>query len=197
MNSNQPKGKPFKIKETTVREYTGGDVSDSNADSIIKAAYGAKLGNEPSISTKYAKPQGVPVPAHMQAGGRMQRLQDGGIAEGPSHEEGGIEVQQEDTGEPVAEIEGGERIFSVEDTDMIEQAAMAIIQSVQSGDEESAKDMAMRLGFSIVQMIAAQEQSQEKQEQEMGEEMQPEGREAEAAVAANEFAQEPDNMETI
>lgn len=197
MNSNQPKGKPFKIKETTTREYTGGDVTDSNADNIIRAAYGAKLGNEPGINASYAKSQSSPVPAHMQTGGRMQRLQDGGMAEGPSHEEGGIEVQQEDTGEPVAEIEGGERIFSVEDTEMIEQAAMAIIQSVQSGDEEQAKDMAMRLGFSIVQMIAAQEQSQEQQEQEMGEQMGPQGSEEDVAMAANQFAQEPDNMETM
>lgn len=188
----EPKKTPFKIKTTT--EYTGGDLSDMNADRIIKAAYGAKLGNEPSIDSKYAKPQGVPVPAHMESGGKM-RMQEGGLAEGPSHEEGGIEVQQQDSGEPVAEIEGGERIFSIEDTQMLEQAAVSIIQSMQSGDEEAAKDMAMRLGFAVVQMISAQEQNQEQQAEEMQES--PEDQDQEAAIAANEFAQEPDTMETI
>jgi len=172
---NKPK-KPFKIKETTVREYTGGEVSDMNADKIISAAYGAKM------------------PAYGM-GGQMQKLQDGGMAEGPLHSEGGIEVVEEDSQEPVAEIEGGERVFSREDTAMMEEAAMGIVEAMQSGDEKMAQEMAAQLGFAVVNMIAAQEQNQAAQEQEMMQQPSPD--EMAVAQAANQFAQSPDEMQTI
>lgn len=181
---NQAKKQPFKIKETTVREYTGGEVNDSNADQIIKMAYGGVMKN------KYSPAQATP---SMGYGGKTQQLQDGGMAVGPDHEDGGIEVQQEETGEPVAEIEGGERVFSQEDTAMMEEAAMSIVEAMNSGDEATAQDMAMRLGFAVVNMIAAQEQNQMQQEQEM----EAPSQEQMVADAANQFAQGPEEMETM
>lgn len=184
LNQSQPKKTPFKIKETTVREYTGGELKDMNADKIIQAAYGAKM------------------PSYQQ-GGQMQSLQDGGMAMGPEHEQGGIDVVQEDTGEPVAEIEGGERVFSQEDTAMLEESAMAIVEAMDAGDQAAAEDLAMRLGFAVVNMIAAQEQNQGAQEQAMAPEAAAGGPPAGgtpdemAAMAANEFGQEPEMMETI
>ncbi len=178
-STTAPKKTPFKIKETTTREYTGGEIPDTNADAVIKAAYGAKL------------------PSH-QDGGAMP-MQEGGMAQGPSHAQGGIEVQQEDTGEPVAEIEGGERIFSVEDTQMLEEAAMQIQEAMDGGDQQQAEDLAMRLGFAVVQMIAAQEQNQ--QAQEGGQPPMAAAPAAPAgdpaAMAANNFSQEPESMETL
>lgn len=181
---NQTKKAPFKIKETTTREYTGGEVNDSNADQIIKMAYGGTMGN------KYSPAQATP---SMGYGGKTQQLQDGGMAMGPDHEDGGIPVVQEQTGEPVAEIEGGERVFSQEDTAMMEEAAMSIIEAMNGGDQATAEQMAMQLGFAIVNMIAAQEQNQESQEEEMEEPSEEEM----VAQAANQFAQSPDEMQTI
>lgn len=182
---NQAK-KPFKIKETTTREYTGGEVNDTNADQIIKMAYGGTMGN------KYSPAQAVP---SMGYGGKTQQLQDGGMAMGPDHEEGGIPVVQEQTGEPVAEIEGGERVFSQEDTAMMEEAAMSIVEAMNGGDQATAEQMAMQLGFAVVNMIAAQEQNQMEQEDEMMEQPSPD--EMAVAQAANQFAQSPDEMQTI
>lgn len=183
---NQPKKTPFKIKETTTREYTGGEVNDSNADQIIKMAYGGTMGN------KYSPAQATP---SMGYGGKTQQLQDGGMAMGPDHEEGGIPVVQEQTGEPVAEIEGGERVFSQEDTAMMEEAAMSIVEAMNAGDERTAQEMAAQLGFAVVNMIAAQEQNQMEQEDEMMEQPSPD--EMAVAQAANQFAQGPEEMQTI
>src|SRR4051812_12167727 len=77
-----------------------------------------------------------------------QKLSQGGMTEGPSHEDGGVDVYQEgqDPAEgPAAEIEGGERVFSKEDTEAIEQAAEQIIQLQEKGQQDQAEDMAMRL----------------------------------------------------
>lgn len=129
-------------------------------------------------------------------GGKPQKLADGGMAEGPSHEEGGIPVAQEQTGEQVAEIEGGERVFSKEDTAAIEQASMHIIQAQESGDRNSADDMAMKLGYAVVNMLAAQEKNQAAQEEQMagragagqeGGEGQPAEPSEEEAQAMNQF----------
>ncbi len=106
---------------------------------------------------------GGKVPSQQQG----QYLADGGVAEGPSHEEGGIPVGEQGAEEPMAEIEGGERVFSREDTAALEQAAEQIIQLQESGDQAGAEDMAKRLGFAVVNMIAAQEKSQAAQEQQM------------------------------
>lgn len=97
-----------------------------------------------------------------------QDLSGGAKAEGPSHEAGGIDVGAKGEGEPMAEIEGGERVFSKEDTAALEAAAEQIIQLQESGDTASAEDMAKRLGFAVVNMIAAQEENQQGQEDQMG-----------------------------
>lgn len=78
----------------------------------------------------------------------------GGKVYGASHQEGGVPAVDEDTGEQVAEVEGGERIFSREDTQQIEQMAYNILQA-QS--EEEASQMAMELGFLVAQMVAEQD----------------------------------------
>jgi len=184
MNQAKAEKPKFTIKKTT--EISGDE-------SVIRKVYGdgGKVSNESSM--RYELARGM-TSAHMQNGGYMQPLQDGGLAQGPSHSEGGIQVQQEDTGEPVAEIEGGERVFSREHTQMLEQAAMQIAQAMESGDEQTAQQMAMQLGFAVVEMISSQEESQAAQEQEMAAGEAPEAR---AAEAANQFGQEPDTMETI
>jgi hypothetical protein len=112
-------------------------------------------------------------------GGKTQNLAEGGEAVGPSHEEGGIDVFSQGeasmegppAGAPQAEIEGGERVFSIEDTEAMEAAAEQIIQLTESGQQQQAEDMAMRLGFAVVDMIAQQERNQEGQEAQMMEQM--------------------------
>lgn len=96
-----------------------------------------------------------------------QDLSDGAKAEGPSHQAGGIEVGAKGEGAPMAEIEGGERVFSKEDTAAIEGAAEQIIQLQEAGDTAGAEDMAKRLGFAVVNMVAAQEENQQGQEDQM------------------------------
>lgn len=82
--------------------------------------------------------------------------------EGPSHEDGGINANTPD-GKPVAEIEGGERIFSKEDTAHIEQAVKQIISMGQSSPDQAQK-LATALGFEVVKMVLAQEKNQKEQE---------------------------------
>lgn len=125
---------------------------EANADEILALAYGGK------------------VPA--------KNMAQGGEVEGPTHEQGGVPVQDNQTGEEVAEVEGqgigidgGERVFSNEDTEAMEQAAEQIIQMMESGQQQQAEDMAMRLGFAVVDMIAQQERNQEGQEAAMMEQM--------------------------
>lgn len=89
----------------------------------------------------------------------------GGVPSGPSHDEGGMSVVDNTTGEEKAEIEGGERIFSVEDTQAIEDMAMNILKLQQQGDEAQATELATQLGLSVVAMIGEQEQAQMEQEQ--------------------------------
>lgn len=178
MNNQPAKKAPFKIKRVTTEEYSA---EDNSADNVIKAAYGAKM--QPSTEKRAIRPR-------YQQGGEMQSLQEGGMAEGPLHEEGGIPVMQEDTGEQIAEIEGGERVFSIEDTQMMEEAAAQIQEAMTAGDRQTAEDLAMRLGFAVVNMIAQQEQNEGQQEQA------PVNEDA-AMQAANSFSQEPDNMQTI
>lgn len=83
-------------------------------------------------------------------------MQDGGKAIGPSHNEGGIEtIDQEGTS--VAEIEGDERIFSVDDTNEIEAMAEEISIALDNDNQELADQTAMVLGHRIVEMVAKQE----------------------------------------
>ena len=79
---------------------------------------------------------------------------------------------------------------------MMEQAAEQIIKTMQAGDEAAAQDMAMRLGFAVVEMIAAQEQNAQEGQGGEAAAAQPSA-DDDAAAAANQFAQEPDTMETM
>ena len=81
---------------------------------------------------------------------------EGGKAVGPSHNEGGIETVDKE-GIPVAEIEGDERIFSVDDTEEIESRANEISIALSKDDQELADQSALSLGHRIVEMIARQE----------------------------------------
>lgn len=81
----------------------------------------------------------------------------GGVPQGPSHDQGGMPIIDPATGEKKAEIEGGERIFSVEDTQQMEQMAQAIMQA---GDPEQQQQAAMQLGMFVVEAISRQEQAQ-------------------------------------
>jgi len=89
-------------------------------------------------------------------GGAIE-YQEGGEVQGPPHSQGGVPVTQEDTGEPIAEVEGGERIFSVEDTQMLEQAAKNVLQLADQ-DQFQADEAAKQLGYKITEMIVKQEQ---------------------------------------
>ena len=122
----------------------------------------------------------------MAYGGKMEGDTAEGVVEGPSHEQGGVPAVQAGSGEQVAEIEGGERIFSTEDTGAIEQAAQEIHKLMETGDNAAAEDMAMRLGFAVVDMIFAQDQSQAEQEAAMQEEQ---------MAGMNSFGEEEDGEE--
>lgn len=98
-------------------------------------------------------------------GGKVRSYQTGGMVEGPSHEEGGVPTVDQ-TGAPIAEVEGGERIFSVEDTQQIEQMA-AQIAEMQATDPASADRMATELGYMVVQMLFQQEQNTAMEQQDM------------------------------
>jgi hypothetical protein len=87
---------------------------------------------------------------------RKQMLANGGEIQGPSHEMGGVAVQ-DPSGEQVAEVEGGERVFSTEDTAMLEQSAMQIAQ-LQEQNPQAADQLATELGYAVVEMIMRQEQ---------------------------------------
>lgn len=95
-------------------------------------------------------------------GGELQQMQGGGEVVGPPHEEGGVPVMEEGTGEEMAEVEGGERIFSIEDTQMLEQAAAQIMELSQQ-DPAQADEAAKQLGYAVVEMLMRQEQSQQEQ----------------------------------
>lgn len=105
-------------------------------------------------------------------GGQMPKksYQDGGLVSGEGampHSEGGVPTVDE-SGQQIAEVEGGERIFSIEDTQQMEQMAMAI---QQAGSEEEAMSMASELGMFVVDAISRQEQVNPSEEVPMEEEM--------------------------
>ena len=89
--------------------------------------------------------------------GGMIEYAEGGVVEGPSHEQGGVPAVDEQTGEQVAEIEGGERIFSTEDTAQLEQAAQQVLQLADQ-DQLQADEAAKQLGYRVTEMILKQEQ---------------------------------------
>ena len=92
----------------------------------------------------------------LRNGGKAD-LANGGKAIGPSHNEGGIDAVDK-SGDPVAEIEGGERVFSIEHTTEIEEKAAEISAFVEAEDNDTADELAIVLGYRVVEMIAEQEQ---------------------------------------
>ena len=88
--------------------------------------------------------------------GRNRRNQPGGVVDGPPHSQGGVKAIAP-TGEAVAEVEGGERLFSVQDTKALEKAAAQVIQMAQE-DPVQADEAAKQLGYTVTEMIVKQEQ---------------------------------------
>ena len=83
-------------------------------------------------------------------------MADGGTIAGPSHNEGGIKTVDK-SGEEIAEIEGGERVFSIEHTEEIEAKANEISRFLEKEDDDTANELATVLGYRVVEMIAEQE----------------------------------------
>jgi hypothetical protein len=81
---------------------------------------------------------------------------DGGKIEGNTHNQGGVKVNG--AGQPEVEIEGGERLFSVEDTETIE-GWVAKMNATEEIEEKN--ELALRLGHKVSKMVAAQDQRQE------------------------------------
>lgn len=65
-----------------------------------------------------------------------------------------------ETGQKEAEIEGGERIFSVEDTQQMEHMAQAI---ASAGDEEQQFQAAAQLGLFVTEALMKQEKAASQQ----------------------------------
>lgn len=84
------------------------------------------------------------------------KIQEGGKVKGPSHAEGGIETVDLNK-ETVAQVEGEERIFSVDDTKELEDRSSEIVRALDRDDQDLANEMAMSLGHRIVEMLARQE----------------------------------------
>lgn len=96
----------------------------------------------------------------MACKGLKFKMQSGGMVTGPSHEQGGVPVVDE-SGTPATkqgmpiEVEGGERLFSTQDTGEIEQYATRIFDSQ---DEQEQTALATELGFRVAEMVMKQEQ---------------------------------------
>lgn len=112
---------------------------------------------------------------------------DSGLkVQGPSHEDGGVKAVTQQ-GEEVAEIEGGERVFSVEDTKYMENEARRILSLLRT-NSQAANEAARALGFKVVEMLVEQEKNQRQQEgnEETGDTDQ-------ATEAMNQFANSSDD----
>lgn len=116
---------------------------------------------------------------------RKQNLAQGAKVQGPDHEEGGVQVQDQG-GQPVAEVEGGERVFSQEDTAQIEQACQQIIK-IQQSNPKAADKLAQELGYAVCEMIAKQEQNEQS-------ESDPNVQQEAPDEAANSFSTAPDEQ---
>lgn len=82
--------------------------------------------------------------------------ESGGMVEGPSHEEGGVSAV-DGSGEQIAEVQGGERIFSDEDSQQIEAMAQEAMAMEQQNPEQAEAAFA-QLGRFVAQSMVAQEQ---------------------------------------
>lgn len=111
--------------------------------------------------------------------GKELQFAKGGKVYGASHQEGGVPAVDANTGEQVAEVEGGERIFSREDTQAMEQMVMQI---ANAKSEQEGNQLAMQLGYMVADMIMKQMQRQG--EENMGQDMEEMPMEEEAMPMA-------------
>ena len=89
-----------------------------------------------------------------------KRVQKGGKVQGPSHKEGGVPVvtaqgspaTEPESGAPY-EIEGGERVFSVEDTTEIER----MVRVLNKAKGQGADKVAAKLGHFVHQAVNRQD----------------------------------------
>jgi hypothetical protein len=124
-------------------------IQSYNTVNIAKANNGLKLNN---MNTRdLIKQYGM--------GGQMKKsYQEGGVVEGEGalpHSEGGVPAVDE-TGQQIAEIEGGERIDSVDDTATQEQM---ISQLMSTQDPQERDAIAMQLGYFVAEMTMKQDQA--------------------------------------
>lgn len=88
---------------------------------VIASGLAAQAKIRSGISIGIVGAQGI---AEIASGGKQKkgrrRYRDGGIPEGPSHEEGGIKLVDGITGALIGEMEGGERILSRKDTKLVD-----------------------------------------------------------------------------
>jgi len=99
---------------------------------------------------------------------RIKSYAPGGVVQGPSHAQGGVPAV-DPSGEQIAEVEGNERIFSQEDTQEMEQMALAIKDLPASEADRAARE----LGYRVVTMIDGQDVAQAGQEQAIAQEQAP------------------------
>ena len=85
---------------------------------------------------------------------KVVRYPNGAKIEGNTHEQNGVKINNGE--QPEVEIEGGERLFSVEDTLIIEKLSAGI-----NGESEDSDELALQLGHEVSKMVAAQDQRQE------------------------------------
>lgn len=90
---------------------------------------------------------------------KIKSYAPGGKVQGRSHAQGGVPAVDQ-SGQQVAEIEGNERIFSVEDTAEIESLGLAIME-LPAGEADKA---AMGLGYRVVDMLGQQDRAQAEQD---------------------------------
>ena len=90
---------------------------------------------------------------------KIKSYAPGGKVQGQSHAQGGVPAV-DPSGQQIAEIEGNERIFSVEDTQEIEEMALAINELPAQESDRAA----MQLGYRIATMVGEQDTAQAQQE---------------------------------
>lgn len=125
----------------TINEIKKPGITTSNAAGMIAADH---INEDPDYDTKLAE-------AKLKAGGEIQHLDKGNILEGPSHENGGIDIIVNN--KPVAEAEGGEVVINAENSKKYCQELSEINQRHGNGkplncDEDDRSEF-MRQGGSL------------------------------------------------
>jgi hypothetical protein len=112
-------------------------------------------------------------------GGIVRNYSKGGVVEGMPHEMGGVPTFDKE-GNEIAEVEGGEQIFSVADTEMIQEIVSRILNA---RSQEEADKLAIQLGYFIVDANQRQQEA-EMEEQMAGDEEEDEEMEEQMAMKA-------------